>query len=240
MSNQIESFLGISIDKKKSKIPAKLDLIQTISGVFLGLFMWIHMMFVSTILISGSFFNEVVHYLELKFIYNNPIMSYVTSFLALCVLIVFFIHALLGMRKFPINFRQWQAYKGHSKRMNHGDTSLWWIQAITGFIMFFLGSAHLIIMITNSDKIGDIQSSARVVNHFMWLFYLVLLFAVELHGSIGLYRACIKWGIFEGKNAKESRMILKKAKWIISTIFIVLGLLSLAAFIKIGISNLAN
>ncbi|BCX79080.1 fumarate reductase [Campylobacter sp. 19-13652] len=237
MSNQIEGFLGISLERKKSKLPAKLDLIQSGTGVILGLFMWCHMMFVSTILISPDFYNSVIHVLEARFVYDNPVMSYVTSFLAACVLVVFFVHAALGMRKFPINFRQWQAYRAHMGRMGHTDTSLWWIQAITGFIMFFLGSAHLIIIITNSDAISATASGARVLNHFMWAFYLVLLFAVELHGSIGLYRVCVKWGIFEGKNAKESRAKLKKAKWYLSAFFLVLGVLSLLAFIKIGLSN---
>lgn len=237
MSNQIEGFLGVGLDRKKSKYPAKLDLIQSITGIILGLFMWCHMIFVSTILISPSFFDKIVHILEARFIYDSPAMSYVTSFLAACVLVIFFIHAALGMRKFPINFRQWQAYRAHMVRMNHTDTTLWWIQAITGFIMFFLGSAHLIFIITNSDAIGAAAGGARVVSHFMWAFYLVLLFAVELHGSIGLYRVCVKWGLFEGKNAKESRAKLKKAKWYLSAFFLVLGVLSLLAFIKIGLAN---
>jgi fumarate reductase subunit C len=157
------------------------------------------------------------------------------------VLVIFFVHAALGMRKMPINFRQWQVYRAHAVRMKHEDTSLWWVQACTGFIMFFLGSAHLIIIITNSDQIGlmadgTLGSAERVYSHFMWLFYLVLLFAVELHGSIGLYRLCVKWGWFEGKDAKATRKNLKKAKWILSVFFIALGLLSLGAFLKIAMN----
>lgn len=237
MSQLIEGFLGKSIEGKKSKMPAKLDFIQSASGLFLGLFMWLHMFFVSTILVSEEFFNSVVHFLELKFIYNNPIMSYVTSFLAACVLMIFIIHAGLAMRKFPINFRQYQILRTHTKMIKHGDTTLWWVQAFTGFIMFFLGSAHLINIITNADKISGAMSGARVINHFMWAFYIVLLICVELHGSIGLYRLCVKWGWFEGKNAKESRKRLKAAKWVISVFFFVLGALSLGAFIKIGLAG---
>ncbi|EDP4713484.1 fumarate reductase cytochrome b subunit, partial [Campylobacter jejuni] len=156
MRELIEGYLGKSIEGKKSKMPAKLDFIQSASGLFLGLFMWVHMLFVSTILVSEDFFNSVVHFLELKFVYDNPVMSYLTSFLAACVLVVFFVHALLAMRKFPINYCQYQILRTHSKKMNHSDTSLWWVQAFTGFIMFFLGSAHLIFIVTNADKIsGD-------------------------------------------------------------------------------------
>ena len=145
MSKQIEGFLGISEDRKKSRIPAKLDLIQSGTGLVLGLFMWAHMLFVSTILFGEDVYNQVVHVLELRFMYDSPHMSYVTSFIAACVLVIFFVHAALGMRKMPINFRQWQVYRAHAVRMKHEDTSLWWVQACTGFIMFFLGSAHLII-----------------------------------------------------------------------------------------------
>lgn len=236
MSQLIEGFLGRSIEGKKSKMPARLDFIQSATGLFLGLFMWLHMFFVSTILVSEEFFNSVVHFLELRFVYDNPIMSYITSFLAACVLIIFIIHAGLAMRKFPINFRQFQILRTHTKMIKHEDTTLWWVQAFTGFVMFFLGSAHLIIIITNADKISGAMSGERVANHFMWAFYIVLLICVELHGSIGLYRLCVKWGWFEGKDAKASRKKLKTAKWVISVFFLALGALSLAAFIKIGLA----
>lgn len=236
MSQLIEGFLGQSIEGKKSKMPARLDFIQSATGLFLGLFMWLHMFFVSTILVSEEFFNSVVHFLELRFVYDNPIMSYITSFLAACVLMIFIIHAGLAMRKFPINFRQFQILRTHTKMIKHEDTTLWWVQAFTGFVMFFLGSAHLIIIITNADKISGVMSADRVINHFMWAFYIVLLICVELHGSVGLYRLCVKWGWFEGKDAKASRKKLKTAKWVISVFFLALGALSLAAFIKIGLA----
>lgn len=236
MSQIIEGYLGRSIDGKKSRVPARLDFIQSASGLFMGLFMWIHMFFVATILVSEEFFDSIVHILEVRFLYNDPVMSYVTSFLAACVLTIFITHALLAMRKFPINFRQYQLLRTHAKTMKHEDTTLWWVQAFTGFVMFFFGAAHLIIIITNADKISAVDSGLRVTNHFMWAFYIVLLICVELHGSIGLYRLCVKWGWFEGKDAKASRKKLKIAKWIISAFFLILGALSLIAFIKIGLA----
>ena len=236
--DKIEGFLGKSVEGKKSRVPARLDLIQSGTGLFLGLFMWLHMLFVSTILLGKDWFNGVVAFFELRFISDSHFMSYCTFIVAVGVLIIFFIHAALGMRKMPINFRQWQIYRAHAKRMKHEDTTLWLIQAITGFIMFFLASAHLIIIATSPVLSADVSAN-RVFTHLMWLFYLVLLFSVELHGSIGLYRLCVKWGWFEGKNHKETRAKLKKAKWGLSIFFIVLGLLSLIAFLKIGYQNYA-
>ena len=234
--DKIEGFLGKSVEGKKSRIPARLDLIQSGTGLFLGLFMWLHMLFVSTILISKDAFNTVVHVFELRFISDSHFMSYCTFAVAVGVLIIFFIHAALGMRKMPINFRQWQVYRAHAKRMKHEDTTLWFIQACTGFIMFFLASAHLIIIATTPELSADISAN-RMYSHLMWLFYLVLLFSVELHGGIGLYRLCVKWGWFEGKDYKATRKKLKIAKWFLSGIFIVLGILSIIAFLKIGHHN---
>ena len=38
-----------------------------------------------------------------------------------------------------------------------------------------------------------------------WPLYLVLLFAVELHGGIGLYRLAVKWGWFAGARCRTRR-----------------------------------
>ncbi|MFV0480481.1 MAG: hypothetical protein ACK5LP_00695, partial [Campylobacteraceae bacterium] len=120
-------------------------------------------------------------------------------------------------------------------------TTMWSWQAITGFIMFFLGSAHLGMMLFFPETIGsglteltagEGESATRMVR--MWLFYLILLFAVELHGGIGLYRLCVKWGWFEGKNAKESRKNLSRVKWALTAFFLILGLATMLAYIKYG------
>src|SRR5215470_10856808 len=54
MSKAIDIIAGTGLDQKarKSHWPARLDFVQSASGLFLGLFMWGHMAFVSTILIS--------------------------------------------------------------------------------------------------------------------------------------------------------------------------------------------
>jgi fumarate reductase subunit C len=121
--------------------------------------------------------------------------------------------------------------------MQHDDTSLWFIQVYTGFAMFFLGSVHLYIMLTHPDQIGPYGSSDRVVTGWMWPLYILLLLAVELHGGIGLYRLAVKWGWFEGKDARETRRKLKRVKWYLTGFFLVLGFLTLAAYIKIGIEH---
>ena len=222
----------------KSRMPARMDLIQSLSGLALGLFMWVHLILVSSILISKDAMLWITRLMEgstsPKTEGGYPIL--VTA-AAIGVLVLFVVHAGLAMRKFPANWKQMRAMRQHVVRMKHPDTTQWWIQAVTGFVMFFLGSAHLIIIASNSDKIGPQLSSDRFVASGLWPLYLVLLFAVEFHGAIGLYRLAVKWGIFDGKDPARTRKRLKKLKWALTIFFLTLGVASFAAYVKIGIEN---
>lgn len=237
VSNLIEGFLGKSIEGKKSRLPAKLDYVQSATGLFLGLFMWGHMFFVSTILISKDAMYAVAKFFEGSMFFDEP-QPWIVSIVVAVVFVIFIVHAAMGMRKLPINFRQWQVYRTHMKMMNHGDTSLWYIQAFTGFAMFFMGSAHLFLMMTQPETIDPYGSGDRMVT--MWPFYILLLLAVEFHGGIGLYRLCVKWGWFEGTDAKHTRKKLTQVKWGITVFFLALGLLTLVAYLKIGLEHRDN
>jgi fumarate reductase subunit C len=233
MSDIVESYIGINKDKKKSRVPAKLDYIQSATGLFLGLFMWGHMLLVSSILISEDFMYNVTKFLEASFIIEggSPI---IVSIMAGFIFIVFITHAAMGMRKLPQNYKQYQVIKAHAKNMDHEDTKLWFIQAFTGFVMFFLGSVHLYIMMTNSSEIGPYASADRVWSEWMWPLYILLLLAVEFHGTIGLYRLAVKWGWFDGKDPRKTRKKLKIYKHVLTWFFLVLGFATLAAYMKIG------
>ena len=63
---------------------------------------------------------------------------------------------------------------------------------------------------------------------------LPLLLAVEFHGGIGLYRLAVKWGWFDGCNPRRNRIRLKRFMWGMIGFLLVLGMMSLAAYIKIG------
>ncbi len=237
--NLYDAYTGKEQNGLKSKIPAKLDYWQSATGLFLGLFMIAHMLFVSTILISKDAMYNVTKFMEANFIFEggNPFLVSIAVFV---VFTIFIVHAALALRKFPINYRQYNKYKVNMDLMKHPDTSLWMTQVKTGFIMFFLGSVHLYIMMTQPDTIGPYGSADRMVSDWMWPLYLVLLIAVELHGSIGLYRLSIKWGWFDGKDPRQTRKKLKKFKYALSVFMIVLGLLTLAAYMKIGYDHKDN
>jgi len=239
MASIIEGYLGKRVDGTKSRMPARLDRWQSATGLFLGLFMWAHMMFVSTILISKDFMFTVSRMFEGSFLFSEPHPIIVTLSVTF-VFAIFIIHAGLAMRKFPYKWKEYKMLKTHAFALKHEDTNLWMVQAFTGFMMFFLGSVHLYILMSHADKIGPFASSDRVWSDGMWPLYLLLLFAVELHGSIGLYRLCMKWGWCNGSDARASRKRLKKVKWAVTVFFLTLGLLTLAAYIKIGMEHHSN
>jgi fumarate reductase subunit C len=220
----------------KSRWPAKLDAMQSASGLALGLFMWGHMLFVSSILLGKDAMWTVARFFEGYFFFGRAMPALVALVVA-GVLTLVVVHALLAMRKLPGSFRQVRAFRHHARQMRHEDTSLWWWQAVTGFALFFLASAHLYVMLSRPGRIGPFESADRVWSEHFWPLYLVMLFAVELHGGIGLYRLAMKWGWFAGSTPDLTRRRLKTLKWCLTVFFLVLGLATLAAYIKIGIEH---
>ncbi len=229
----VELLTGKNKLGKKSKIPAKLDFLQSATGLFLALFITFHILFESSIL-----FGKEAMYKLTKMFEGEPFIEggepLIITALAFVIFSMFIFHAFLAMRKFPASYKEYQRYSAHRKLLKHSDTNLWFIQITTGFAMFFLGSIHLYMMMTNPENIGPYASADRIYSDWMWLMYLLLLISVVLHSWVGIYRLIIKWGWFDGKDPRKNR---KRSKLIIKTliaIYLVLGLVSLASYMKIG------
>ena len=76
---------------------------------------------------------------EGSFIFEDGGKPILVSIFVGIVFIIFIVHAMLAMRKLPENYQQYKILKTHTNALNHGDTKLWFYQAFTGFVMFFLG-----------------------------------------------------------------------------------------------------
>jgi fumarate reductase subunit C len=210
-----------------------MDLAQSLSGLVLGLFMWGHMFFVSSILLGKDAMWVVTKAFEGYFLFGRSYPGLV-SLVVGGVAALLVLHAFLAMRKFPANWRQYASFAEHRQSLKHGDTSLWWVQVLTGFALFFLAFPHLFQMLMHPAAIGPYESADRVWSARWWPLYLVLLFCVELHGGIGLYRLAVKWGWLQGEDPDTGRRRLKALKWGLTVFFLVLGLATLAAYMKIG------
>lgn len=225
---------GLADRAARNRWPARLDILQSSTGLFLALFMWGHMFFVASILLGETPMWVITKFFEGYFIFGSShywLVSCVVAFVA----VVFVAHAGLAVRKFPINYRQLRAIRAHSQAMRHEDTTLWVWQVYTGFLLFFFASAHLYQMLVWPEKIGPYGAGDRMWSDGLWPFYLTMLLAVELHGGIGLYRLAVKWG-WPG----TPRATLRKLKWAFTVFFLVLGLATLGAYMKIGFEHRAH
>lgn len=211
---------------------ARLDLLQSVSGLLLALFMWVHMLLVSSILVSEAAMYRVAKLFEGYYFFGQS-YPWLVSLVVALIFGLLMLHAALALRKFPHDSAQYFRFRAHKLRMHHSDTTLWWWQVVTGFLLFFLAPMHLFGMFSQPDQIGPYASSWRVYSTH-WSLYLVLLLAVELHGAIGLYRLAVKWVSFPSLPADVWRRRLTVLKWGLSAFFIVLGLATLLAYYQLG------
>ena len=63
--------VGLADRPRKSRWPARMDLAQSLSGLVLGLFMWGHMFFVSSILVSKDFMWTITKMFEGYFFFGR-------------------------------------------------------------------------------------------------------------------------------------------------------------------------
>lgn len=216
------------------KTPARLDFLQSATGLILALFIMGHILFEASILISNDMMYKVTLMFEGYYFFGERYPG-IISFLAAAIFLIFILHAAVAIRKFPASYKQYKTIKEHTKRMKHEDSSLWMIQVITGFMMFFLGSIHLYIMMSQPSNIGPFASSFRVVSEHMGPLYFLLLLSVVSHAFIGLYRLALKWGFMEGKSTKVSRRRFKLLMRVLIAIYLLIGLSSLARYSYIGL-----
>ena len=229
----------MSEKKRINKMPARLDFLQSLTGIILALFISGHILFESSILISKDAMYNMTLFFEGYFFFGEKHPS-IISFLASSVLIIIIVHAGIALRKFPASYAQYKIFRRHMKSLNHHDTSLWAVQVSTGFFMFFLASIHLYTMITMPGDIGPYASSERVISEVMWPLYFLLLFAVVIHAGIGIYRLILKWGLFEAsqqKYMKQRRALLRSIMYFVITLYLVIGVTSLVRYMNIGLSG---
>ncbi|MDR2164571.1 MAG: fumarate reductase cytochrome b subunit [Zoogloeaceae bacterium] len=219
---------GLAGRGRKSRWPARLDLLQSLTGLLLALFVCAHLFFDSSILLGKDAMWAVSKFYEGYFVFGKA-HPWLVSMVAGTLCVVFMAHALLALRKFPINYRQYRTFHAHARAMRHGDTRLWLWQVYTGFLLFFLASAHLYQMFFWPQAIGPHASSDRIWSDGHWPFYSVFLIAVVLHAVTGLYRLAVKWG-----RPGLPRPTLRTLRRLLTAFFLALGFAALATYMKIG------
>ena len=229
---------GRKMTNKINRWPQWFDLAQSITGILLVFFIGAHLVFESSILLGKDAMYQVARLFEGEHIFGKPYPILITL-IALVIAFLIGMHAVLAIRKFPASYREYHLLNNHIRRFRHMDTLMWYLQVITGFILFFVIPVHLYQPIMHPADIGPYISSDRIWSGRMWPLYLVLLFVVLVHAGIGFYRLTIKWGLLPIYK-QPSRHKLRTIVLGITTLFFILGLLTLAKYMHIGAEHAPN
>lgn len=195
---------------------AVLEVLQVASGVALVGFMWSHVVLVSSVLLGAPVMDRLARFLE---------DTRLAQFGSPVVVLLFFLHATLAARKIPAQAAERRAALERMAALRHWDSITWMVQVVTGMAILVLGAVHFWVILTDFP-IEALKSAGRV-RHVYLFMYLPLLLFVELHASVGLYRAAIKWGFVP-------RGPMKRLEALLTVFFLALGGLTLAALYRLG------
>ncbi len=204
---------------KNPRIAARFDLIEMISGLLLVLFMWGHMVMLSTILFGEETMNGLSAWLE---------SYYIAQAGALGMVFLILIHFVTAGRKLPLRVNEQRMIWRLTRKLSHVDTWLWLVQVVTGMLILLFVAVHLYFILT-TFPIEAVKSSTRVAANFGYL-YAPMIIVVELHVGIGLYRILVKWTSF-------NRSVGALLKWGMTLGFLVVGFWILWTFWTIGMQH---
>ena len=213
--------------------PARMDVIQGVSGLLLVLFVWCHMFFESSILLGKDAMLWVTRMFEGEHLFGRSYPGLVSA-AAAAVFVLVALHAVLALRKYPGSYKQYRVLREHTTALGHQDTRLWWVQVVTGFALFFLIPVHLFSIFIEPANIGPYASADRIWTGGFWVLYVLLLITVHVHAAIGMYRLAMKWVLSSTSNALHTRRRLKIAMWGTMAFFLSLGTASLVTYMYIG------
>lgn len=214
--------------KQKSKAYAWCDVLQSVSGLLLGLFLFCHMGFTSSILLGKDVFWSLVS-LTGGYFFDGVDHLWMHSVFVGIIFVLVVIHAITAVRKFPSNYKAFRIMRGHYKLLRHTDTTMWWIQFITGVILTGLVFPHILPMLMDPGEIGPYGSGLEVYHSWVWVVFLFLI-VTELHGMIGLYRLCMKWC----GPSNATRNFLRKLCYVLIVCMIGLGSCTIMGFYYAG------
>ena len=196
-------------------VPSRLDIIQAITGVLLILFLWAHVFLVSSVIISPALMNGIADFFE---------RTYMAQIGGPLVLLLIVYHFLIAARKMPFRAGEFMTFWRNARSLRHKDTWLWVVQVVTAIVILVMASIHIYVVLSTLPITAE-QSASRVQGG--WLpFFLILLPMAELHLGIGFYRLGVKYGYI----TRASRHVWQRNEYVLTGIFILIGLLTLVRF----------
>lgn len=204
------------------KCSAYLDWLQMLSGVGLVAFMCMHLVFVSSVIVGPGVMNGLSHFFE---------ASGMAQIGGPAIFALLLLHFALAARKIPFATKQQSVMLANARRMQHTDTWLWVVQAVSGMIILIMGSIHLWTVLTDLPITAE-KNAMRLQESGAWVaFYLVFIPMVWAHTGVGVYRVLVKWGFI----SNESRPGLKKKDAIVTAAVIGIGLITMVRLLFLSI-----
>lgn len=238
--------VGLKDAKRQGRGTAYADVAQSVTGVILGLFLFCHMAFTSSIQFGKDLFANLINTSGGAFLTGGHEMLWLhvafVGFIFLCVVI----HAFCALRRFPTSYAKFRDIRAHTDMLKHEDTTLWMVQLVTAFLLFIFVFPHLVGMLVNPSSFDPHLIGVHTYHTGMiWTF--IFLVITELHGMIGLYRLAVKWDIFAadpttgimGQRDKTDRTGLRKTMLIVALLMIVCGTLTAWKNYSIGAEQVA-
>ncbi len=198
---------------------AYLDWLQMLTGAGLIIFMWSHMIMVSSVLVSVELMNEIAEFLE---------GTYLAQIGGVAILFAVLLHGVLAARKMPFRSAEQKAFREHSRLLKHYDTTMWMFQVVTAMAILIMGCIHVWVILTNLPITAE-SSAARVGNGWLY-FYMLLLPIAEIHVGVGFYRIGVKWGFVR----RRGRKFFKALEILLTLGFISIGGLTLMRFLSLA------
>ncbi len=169
---------------KSPRAEAWMELLELISGLSLALFVQLHILALSNIILGAGAFDHKSQQMD------DIYLSHVSIFL---VIVGILGHGLLAMRKAPWRVQEVQIVWQHTKRLAHPETWYWLVQIVTGCAVLVLAAVHITGVLLDWP-ITAAKSAGHVQSGVYFPFYLILLAVAEVHAFLGVYRIFIKWG----------------------------------------------
>ena len=124
----------------RSHISGYTDVIQMLTGVLLCCFVLMHMVLVSSVILSPKIMDSLAVFLE---------TSYLAQIGGPIILLVMILHFILAARKMPFSPLELREFWRQAKMMHHMDTWLWLVQVATAIVILVMASAHVINVLSN-------------------------------------------------------------------------------------------
>ena len=208
--------VNVTLPYDRPRRDAILDWLQMLSGAALVLFMWCHMLLVSSVIVSPRLMNGIAWFFE---------ATYMAQVGGPLIFLCFLGHFIIAARKIPFTATSQEIAWAHASMLRHRDTWLWIVQVLTAMVILIMGSIHMWVVL-NDLPITAAKSAARVQSGGWLWFYFILLPMVEAHVSIGAYRILVKWGVITRTNRER----FKKYELFLFGAFVGIGIITLLVF----------